>query len=179
MSRMIRFFSACAAAGALYAAACAGTHPKPVYAWDHSASFTTMKTWAWYDDPTFHVPHGDSVIDGAFLDGHIRSAIDTALRHRGYDKVNPNNATMFVGYHTGDTGVGERDEFGNYEWWTGAVVATDWEKERTVTVDIRNRDHKLVWRGQIDRLEGSNPDAVARELNREINTLLSHFPPSS
>ncbi len=177
MSRMIRFVSACTAAAALYAAACAGTHPKPVYAWDHSAAFATMKNWAWYDDPTFHVPHGDAVIDGAFLDGHIRSAIDTALRHRGYDKVNANNATMFVGYHTGDVGVSERDEFGNYEWWTGAVVATDWEKERTVTVDIRNHDHKLVWRGQIERLEGSNPDAVARELNREINTLLSHFPP--
>ena len=62
---------------------------------------------------------------------------------------------MFVGYHTGDVGVGERDEFGNYEWWTGAVVATDWEKERTVIIDIRNHDQKLVWRGQIERLEGS------------------------
>jgi hypothetical protein len=47
-----------------------------------------MKGWAWYEDPTFHVPHGDSIIDGAFLDGHIRSAIDDALRHKGYEKVN-------------------------------------------------------------------------------------------
>jgi len=166
------------AAAALVAVACAGTHPKPVYAWDKAANFSTMKDWAWYDDPTFKVPHGDAIIDGAFLDGHIRSAIEDALHKKGYEKVKSTNATMLVAYHTGDTGVGERDEFGNYEWWTGAVVATDWEKERTVTIDIRNKDRKLVWRGQIDRLEGSNPDGVARELNREVNTLLSHFPPS-
>jgi len=178
VNRYARFLAILASA-ALLAVACAGTHPKPVYAWDKAANFATMKNWAWYDDPTFKVPHGDAIIDGAFLDGHIRSAIEDALHKKGYEKVKPTNATMLVAYHTGDTGVGERDEFGNYEWWTGAVVATDWEKERTVTIDIRDKDRKLVWRGQIDRLEGSNPEGVARELNREVGTLLSHFPPVS
>jgi hypothetical protein len=176
--RTMRLSLLLAAAAAALAVACAGTHPKPVYAYDHNATFTDMKTWAWYDDPTFKIPHGDSIIDGAFLDGHIREAIENALHKKGYEKVNPTTASMLVIYHTGDTGVGERDEFGNYEWWTGAVVATNWEKERTVTIDIRNSARKLVWRGQIDRLEGQNPDAVARELNREVATLISHFPPS-
>lgn len=177
MNRALRSAAMLALAAALLALACAGTHPKPVYAWDKAANFATLKTWAWYDDPTFKVPHGDSIIDGAFLDGHIRSAIEDALRHKGYEKVVPQKASMFVIYHTGDVGVGERDEFGNYEWWSGAVVATDWEKERTVIIDIRNVDRKLVWRGQIARLEGSNPDGVARELNHEVATLLAHFPP--
>ncbi|HKD19498.1 MAG TPA: DUF4136 domain-containing protein [Thermoanaerobaculia bacterium] len=177
-TRFIALSAALAAAIAL-ALACAGTHPKPVYAWDHNANFNVMKSFAWYDDPTFHVPHGDSIIDGAFLDGHIRSAVEDALHHKGYEKVKEGQATMLVAYHTGDTGVGERDEFGDYEWWTGAVVATNWEKERTVTIDIRNKDRKLVWRGQIDRLEGSNPEGVARELNHEVTVLLSHFPPTS
>ncbi len=179
MIRTTRGVLVLATVGALLAAACAGTHPKPVYAYDHSAKFAGLTTWAWYDDPTFKVPHGDSIIDGAFLDGHIRSAIEDALRKKGYQMVGATNAQMLLAYHTGDTGVGERDEFGNYEWWTGAVVATDWEKERTVTIDIRNNTRKLIWRGQISRLEGSNPDAVARELNREVDTLLGHFPPSS
>jgi hypothetical protein len=177
VTRLLRFLSPLALVAALLAAGCTGTRPKPVYAYDKSANFATMKAWDWYNDPTFQVPHGDSVIDGAFLDGHIRSAIEDAMHHKGYEKVKADRASMFIIYHTGDVGVGERDEFGNYEWWTGAVVATDWEKERTVIVDIRNRDRKLVWRGQIARLEGSNPNAVARELNREIGTLLSHFPP--
>jgi hypothetical protein len=177
--RTIRGFLLLAAGAALFAVACRGTHPKPVFAYDHKATFADLKTWAWYDDPTFKIPHGDSIIDGAFLDGHIRSAIEDALRKKGYEKVNPTNATMLVAYHTGDTGVGEHDEFGNYEWWSGYVVATNWEKERTVTIDIRNGTRKLVWRGQIARLEGSNPEGVAKELNREVATLLSHFPPAS
>ncbi|HWZ84698.1 MAG TPA: DUF4136 domain-containing protein [Thermoanaerobaculia bacterium] len=179
MIRTIRRLLLLAAGAALFAVACQGTHPKPVFAYDHKATFADLKTWAWYDDPTFKVPHGDSIIDGAFLDGHIRSAIEDALRKKGYDKVNPTNASMLVAYHTGDTGVGEHDEFGNYEWWSGYVVATNWEKERTVTIDIRNATRKLVWRGQIARLEGSNPEGVAKELNREVATLLSHFPPTS
>ena len=179
-TRRIAFPAAAAAALILLLTlACAGTHPKPVYAWDHSANFSVMKTWAWYSDPTFRVPHGDSIIDGAFLDGHIRSAVDDALRHKGYEKVKEDNASMLVAYHTGDTGVGERDEFGDYEWWSGNVVATNWEKERTVTIDIRSKDRKLVWRGQIDRLEGSNPEGVAKELNHEVSVLLAHFPPTS
>lgn len=177
MIRSFRSLALFAVVATLLLPACEGTHPKPIYAFDKSANFATLKEWAWYDDPTFKVPHGDSIIDGAFLDGHIRSAIEDALRHKGYEKVVPQKASMFVIYHTGDVGVGERDEFGNYEWWTGAVVATDWQKERTVIIDIRNVDHKLVWRGQIARLEGSSPDGVARELNHEVAALLSHFPP--
>lgn len=179
MIRKIALPFAVLAAVGILAGACAGTHPKPVYAWDHAENFSTLKTWAWYEDPTFKMPHGDSIVDSAFLDGHIREAIENALRHKGYERVPSQSATMFVIYHTGDTGVGERDEFGNYEWWSGAVVATNWEKERTITIDIRNRDRKLVWRGQISRLEGSSPDGVANELNREVGTLLSHFPPTS
>jgi hypothetical protein len=175
VSRLLAF----AAAVAMLAAACGGTHPKPVFAYDHKANFAVLKTYAWYADPTFVIPHGDSIIDGAFLDEHIREAIDNAMHKKGYTKVDPANANMLVAYHTGDTGVGEHDEFGNYEWWSGYVVATNWEKERTVTIDIRDSSRKLIWRGQVSRLEGSNPDAVARDLNGEIGTLLSKFPPSS
>ncbi len=170
---------ALAAALAVLSVACAGTHPKPVYAYDHTVSFIGMTTYAWYEDPKFKIPHGDSIIDGAFLDSHIRSAVDDALRKKGYLKVDPAHAALLVAYNTGDTGVGEHDEYGNYEWATGYVVATNWEKERTVTIDIRNNGRKLIWRGSIDRLEGSNPDGVARELDHEVGTLLGHFPPTS
>lgn len=166
-------------ATAALVSACAGTHPKPVFAYDHTASFVGMTTYAWYADPAFKIPHGDSIIDGAFLDSHIRSAVDDALRKKGYQNVDASHATMLVAYNTGDTGVGEHDEYGNYEWATGYVVATNWEKERTVTIDVRNGGKKLIWRGSINRLEGQNPDAVARELDREVGTLLSHFPPTS
>ena len=171
--------AAFAAALAVLATACGSTHPKPVYAYDHNVSFVGMLTYGWFADPMYKMPHGDSIIDGAFLDSHIRSAVDDALRKKGYVKVDASHAALLVAYNTGDTGIGEHDEYGNYEWATGYVVATNWEKERTVTIDIRNNARKLIWRGSIDRLEGSNPDKVARELDREIDTLLQHFPPTS
>src|SRR5262249_40560125 len=114
-SSRFRVASLAAALAAGLLVACAGTHPKPVFAWDKAANFASMKAWAWYDDPAFKVPHGDSIIDGAFLDGHIRSAIDDPLRHKGYERVKPELATMWVSYRTGDTGVGERDEYANLE----------------------------------------------------------------
>ena len=171
--------AAFAAALAVFAVACAGTHPKPVSAYDHTVSFVGLATYAWYADPKFKMPHGDAIVDGAFLDSHIRSAVDDAMRKKGYLKVDPARASLLVAYNTGDTGVGEHDEYGNYEWATGYLVATNWEKERTVTIDIRNNGKKLIWRGSIDRLEGQNPDKVARELDREVDTLLQHFPPTS
>ena len=109
-----------------------------------------MGTYAWYADPKFVMPHGDSVIDGAFLDSHIRSAIEDALHKKGYLKVDAAHATLLVAYYTSDTGVGEHDEYGNYEWATGYVVATNWEKERTVT-DRHPQQRPQAHLARIDR----------------------------
>lgn len=158
-------------------AACAGTHPAPQFAWDPKSDFAPMKTFNWYDGPGFQMPHGDSIIDGRFIDQHVRSAVDQDLEKKGFRKVDAASASMFVSYRTGDTGVASEDKDPNYEWLTGYSVATMYEKERMVTIDIRDQAKKLVWRGSITRLEGENPDAVARELDREISTLLNKFPP--
>jgi hypothetical protein len=160
----------------IFAPACAGTHPAPQFAWDPKADFTPMKTFAWYDGPGFQMPHGDSIIDGRFIDQHVRSAVDQALEKKGFQKVDAASASMFVSYGTGDTGVASEDKDPNYEWLTGYAV-TMYEKERMVTINIRNQAKKLVWRGSITRLEGENPDAAGRELNSEIGTLLDKFPP--
>jgi hypothetical protein len=166
------------AASAL-AAACAGTHPPPQFVYDHKARFTGLSTFAWYEDPSFTIPHGDSIIDGRFIDQHVRSAVDADLARKGFQKVTGGNATMYVAYRTGDTGVASEDKDPNYEWLTGYSVSTMYEKERSITIDIRDHAKKLIWRGGVTRLEGSNPDAAGRELDREIGTLLDKFPPSA
>ncbi len=157
---------------------CAGTHPPPQYVYDHRATFTGLTTFAWYADPNFKMPHGDSIIDGEFIDQHVRSSVDAALEQKGLRKVDA-NASMYVSYNTGDTGVGAEDKDPDYEWLTGYSVATMYEKERTITIKIRNSAKKLIWVGSIDRLEGENPNGVASSLHHDIDTLLDHFPPSS
>ena len=38
-----------------------------------------MKTYAWYEGPNFQIPHGDSIIDGQFIDRTVRQAVDESL----------------------------------------------------------------------------------------------------
>jgi Domain of unknown function (DUF4136) len=173
-----RFLFSVLAAAAL-AAACAGTHPPPQFVFDPKASFTGLSTYAWYVDPSFTIPHGDSIIDGRFIDQHVRAAVDADLARKGFQLVSGNNITMYVSYRTGDTGVASEDKDPNYEWLTGYSVSTMYEKERSITIEIRDRNKKLIWRGGVTRLEGTNPDAAGRELDREIGTLLAKFPPST
>ena len=162
------------------AAGCAGTHPAPRYAWDPKADFGALKSYAWDDGPGFQPPHGDSIIDGRFIDERVRAAVDRTLQGKGLHKVDPAQADVLISYRTGDTGVAAQEEVQGYDWWTGYYVTGDrYEKERTIRIDIRKPPQVLVWRGEITRLEGTNPEAVGRELDREVGTLLAHFPPAA
>ena len=81
--RFRRFAAALVAAAALAAAfACAG---KPVvnFAYDHAASFGGIKTYAWFDDPNFQMPGGNSIVDGKFIDDNVRRAIDETMKKKG------------------------------------------------------------------------------------------------
>jgi len=169
------------AAAALLSSACAGTRPAPHFSWDAKQDFTTIRTFAWYSDPSFHMPHGDSITDGPFLDAHIRQAIASNLEKKGYRKESGPDADVLVAYHTGQSGVESQDEYGVYDWWWFPVYiyeGSDFEKERTLVIDVRSHDRRLAWRGAIRRLEGTNPDAVAREIDRTVADLLSRFPPA-
>jgi hypothetical protein len=158
--------------------ACRGTHPPPRYAWDPKADFAPLKTYAWDDGPGFQPPQGDSIIDGRFIDAHVRTAVDRALEGKGFRKVDAGKADMLVSYRTGNTGVADQDRIEGGDWWAGYAVVTEYEKERSIRIDIRNPAKMLLWRGSITRLEGENPDAVGRELDHEIRVLLGHFPPA-
>ena len=161
--------------------ACAGTHPAPHFSWDSKQDFAAIHTFAWYEDPSFQMPHGDSIADGQFLDGHIRPAIEEGLEKKGYRKAPGAKGDILIAYHTGQSGVASQDEYGVYNWWWFPVYVyqgSDYEKERTLVIDIRNSGKKLVWRGAIQRLEGTNLKAVAREIDRTVADLLSRFPPA-
>ena len=157
--------------------ACRGTHPAPIYAWDQAASFSGMKTYAWYDGPDFKMPHGDSIIDGQFIDRTVRQAVDESLAKKGFQKVAEANASMYVSYGTGDTRVSDQVKDWNRAVLTGYENAM-YEKSRQVIIDIWNPSRILVWQGSITRLEGEDPEQAGREMRHEIDVLLSHFPPA-
>jgi uncharacterized protein DUF4136 len=158
-------------------AACRGTHPQPVYAFDPAASFSGMKTYAWYEPPGFQVPHGDSIIDGQFIDRTVRGAVDEALAKQGFQKVDGPNASMYVSYGTGDTRVTDQVKDWNRAVLTG-YENDMYEKSRQVIIDIYNGSRILAWQGSITRLEGEDPEQAGREIRHEVDVLLSHFPPA-
>ena len=137
------------------AAGCTGTRPAPRYAWDPKADFAPLKSYAWSDGPGFRIPHGDSIIDGPFIDERVRGAVDRALEGKGLLRVDASKADMLVSYRTGDTGVADQDHIVGGDWWAGYAVATEYEKERSIQIDIRSPANVLLWRGQITRLEGT------------------------
>jgi len=161
---------------ALWVAACAGTHPAPKFASDPKADFSAMKTYAWDDGDGFQLPHGDSIVDGHYIDERVRAAVDRELAGKGIHKAPAGGAAMLVSYRTGDTGVADEVKDPNMAWLTGYEI-TDYEKSRTIAIDIRSPAHKLVWRGSIARLEGQNPEAVGRSLDHDVAVLMEHFPP--
>ena len=176
MTRTLRRLSLMLVASAIGAAACRGTHPAPQFAWDKTADFADLKTYAWWVGPGYPPAHGDSIIDGTFIEQHVRAAVDANLSSKGYRKVDAASAGLLVGVLTGDTGVTDEVKDPNYAWLTGYEVDM-YEKSRQVTIDFRNAKKLLVWRGSITRLEGENPEAAGREIRSESDTLLAKFPP--
>lgn len=75
--------------------------------------------------------------------------------------------------------MGSSDEWGTYTWWSFpryVYEGSAYEKERGLTLELRDAQHKLLWRGQVSRLEGTNPEAVGREIDRQAAELLARLP---
>lgn len=171
---VMRILALLAIAGAL---ACAGK-PTLVFAADPAARFENLKTFAWYDDPKFQMPHGGSIVDGQFIDRNVREAVEKHLRKKGFEPARSGNADLYVSYHTEATGVVSQDEFGGYDWWTGTIVVDSrYQKKGALTLDIRDSSKKLVWRGSKETIVGTNPEALARDIDDAVRDLLSRFPP--
>jgi len=157
--------------------ACAGK-PTLHFASDPAARFDHLRTWAWYDDPTFQMPGGGSIVDGRFVDEHVRAAVDRGLTKKGLQRVETGQADLNVAYHTDTVGVVSQDKFGGYDWWSGYVyVGAKYQKKGALTLDIRDAKYKLVWRGEMEAIVGRNPEAIARDIDNAVAELLSKFPP--
>jgi hypothetical protein len=159
--------------------ACAHKNPPPDFAYDHTASFANLTTYAWFQDPNWKMPGGFSVVDGQFIDRHVREDVDAALQKKGLRKIE-DGADMYVAYTTNPAGVLSQDKWGIYTWWNWAYVGyagTRYQKQGTLVLDVRDRQKKLIWRGARTTTVGTNPEEIGRDIDRAVNLLLSSFPP--
>jgi hypothetical protein len=160
------------------AAACAGA-PKYDYAFDPNFRFVPPKTYAWYDDPDFKMPGGSSIVDGKFVDETVRRSIEETLKKKGVAPVAAGaTPDIYVSYSTRADGVASQDKWGSYNWWSGTITTgAKYRKGGTLFIDIRDSNHKLVWRGLKSALLGTNPDAVRRDIEDAVSDLLREYPP--
>jgi hypothetical protein len=163
----------------LLAAACSTKTPPPQFAWDHAASFAAVKTWAWLDEPPFKYPQGGGMVDGRFIDEHVRRAVEKDLAKKGYTKAEGGTPDVFVMYHTSQDGILDHDTWGRYNWWSAPIyVTSNYYKEGTLAIDVRGPDKKLQWRGVISGTIGRNPEELADKIDWGVDQLLSKFPPA-
>jgi hypothetical protein len=177
MTRNLRLIAVLLLAAAI--TACAHKNPPPDFAYDHTASFSGLQTYGWFQEPGWQMPGGNSIVDGQFVDRHVREAVDAALQKKGMRRVDE-GADMYIGYSTNPAGVMSQDKWGVYTWWSWSYVGyagTKYRKQGTLVLDIRDRQKKLVWRGARTVMVGTNPEGLARDIDNAVKLLLSSFPP--
>jgi uncharacterized protein DUF4136 len=163
------------------AVGCAHKNPPPDFSYNHAANFSGLTTYAWYADPNWKMPGGSSIADGQFVDRHVRESVDEALQKKGYRKVEDGSPSFFVAYQTDAAGVVSQDKYGSYGWWSWSYVdyyGTKYRKQGMLVLDIRDAKRELVWRGARIAMVGTNPDALAGDIDSAVNLLLGEFPPN-
>jgi len=162
------------------AIACAHKNPPPDFSYNHSANFAGLTTYSWYEDPTWKMPQGNSIVDGQFIDRHVRESVDAELQKKGYRKIDGGSPSFFVAYHTDAAGVVSQDRYGVYGWWNWGYVdyyGTKYRKQGMLALDVRSAGRELIWRGARIAMVGTNPDALAKDIDSAVDLLLKEFPP--
>ena len=184
--------------------ACAHKTPRPDFAYDHSASFEGLKSYAWFDDPKWAMPDGNSIVDGQFMDRTIREAVNESLTKKGFEKVEK-DPSFYVAYREGSAAGLSQDKWDlstqrpaacppdcyistDYGISIGtpdlspasvADTGTRYRKQLVVEVNVRDSGRRLVWRGVRTTGIGTNPREVARDLKDAVASLLAKFPPKT
>lgn len=185
--------------------ACAERLPPAEVEWDHAATFTGLKTYAWYADPAWVMPKGNSIVDGAFIDRSVRAAVDEKLRKDGYILVSGGDASFYVAYQEGAAGGLSQGKWGAYSSQFNSYSPTEaqgvdpkpdpatislfppqdnyattkYEKKETFLLAIRDSDRRIVWRAERTGWTGTNPDSLRKDIEHSVDVLLARFPPKS
>ncbi len=176
------------ALGALLVGASAASAQDVRYNFDKSANFPAFKTYKW-------VTMKDAPKLSDLADKQIRDAIDAQLATKGLQKVDGDNADLFIGYQAG---VGKEKEMTTYNtgwgygpgWygggWYGAggggitTSSTSTIYVGQLVVDMYSAQAKtLVWRGAASKTldTKAKPDKQAKNLTKAMTKLFKNYPP--
>lgn len=155
--------------------------------YDQSVDFSALQTYAWkYEEQP---KSGNPRVDNDLLDDRIRTAVESDLETKGFEREEALHADFLVAYYvqykrriSGDTwmfGIGS----GFYDGYGGGVgvntTINDYD-EGYLTIDIIDRTtDKTIWRGVGRRAtyDASKPEKVTAIVNSAVSRIMRDFPP--
>jgi len=157
---------------------------------DVTADFSNLKTFDWY--LAKQKKTGDLRVDNPLLDSRIRKAVNRSLGQKGFQRIFQGTPDFYVGYKYGiftrigservrtgiGFGFGGSGSFGGIGIGTGSDVRG--YDEGMLVIDITDtKNKKLLWRGTGTRRVSrhSDPKKITKEVNENIEKILSQFPP--
>src|SRR5437660_4975866 len=142
--------------------------------YDHAANFNQVKTYSWSEVHTAN----------SIWDARVKDAVDKELAAKGWTQVPSGGDVSVVAVATSHTeqqlntyynGFGGR-RFGGFG---DATTTVEKYKVGTLVIDMFDAGSKnLIWRASASDTLSGNPEKNTKNLNKGVQKMFSHFPPS-
>jgi hypothetical protein len=143
--------------------------------YDHHANFSQYKTYSW----------GKVETQNPLWDDRVKEAVDRELAKKGWTEVaSGGDVTVMAIGTTRDQPTLQTFYDGFPGWrWGGFGEATTWVEHYevgTLIIDMfDSRDKKLIWRGSANDTLPDKPDKAMKDLQKSLEKMFDHFPPST
>lgn len=158
------------------------------YNFDRNTDFSKFKTYKW-------VTMKEAAQVDDLLDKEIKSALDSELAKKGLNKVDSDDANLYLGYQTA---ISQDKQFTSYSsgWgYGGGWYGGGWygyprggmTTGQTSTIYVGqlaldmydSTNHDLVWRGVASKTidTKAKPDKQQKNLAKAVAKLLKNYPP--
>jgi Domain of unknown function (DUF4136) len=143
--------------------------------YDHHANFSQYKTYSWAKVET----------SNPLWDDRVKEAVDKELAKKGWTQVPSGGDVSIVAVGTTREKPTLRTFYDGLDGWVwgGFADATTYVENYevgTLVVDMFDtRTKKLIWRGSASNILSSKPDKNIKDLEKSVEKIFEHFPPST
>ncbi|HTU42541.1 MAG TPA: DUF4136 domain-containing protein [Candidatus Aquilonibacter sp.] len=143
--------------------------------YDHHANFSQYKTYTW----------GKVETQNPLWDDRIKEAVDQELAKKGWTEVaSGGDVTVMAIGTTRDQPTLQTfyDGFPGWRWggFGEATTLVEHYEVGTLIIDIfDSRDKQLIWRGSASDTLPDKPDKAIKDLQKAVDKMFDHFPPST
>lgn len=158
------------------------------YDYDVDSNFSAYRTYSWIPQTINEggTSASTAVQSNTLLDKRITSAVDTAMKAKGFT-VDDQNPEILVVYHTGMQDKVDVTDWGytysgSYWGWAGNDVDVYNYTQGTLLIDLVDAKTKqLVWRGSATGVvePGNSPEKIQENIDNVVTQIFANYPPKA